>query len=1019
MKKVTIPMAFGRSDRVDPKFAPFGALATAKNLRVRKDGRLGSRNGYQPLVMLDTTGRTMVPFDLHEFQNGRLLAAGASQGEGCPIDLYEHIGVPSATPWRPSVGNGSFNPTLTPFTNPRGVCGVPQPSAGINACDCAAGGGYVCTVYRAQGAGFNASCVQVVRESDDQVVFARALSTQGWTGRIRVCWSVDRFYFFAYDATATDLELGSFQPGVSTDVTVLATVEAAGLATHTLEIEPVGNPSASAVIVIYGDGSSASTSVLVKRYNSAGAQQGSTLTIATQVRPLNVAIEANEAANQVNTLITAYDGVGVATGVQLRTFNFANGALTGPTAMATGYRATLCRLPARTGFLESVAVVSSTIDATGPITAQWVTIATHAISNSQTIGNAMLASAVIPASTEGQPRGIAFGGFVSAQFDMDTNALWYLSNTMAHMVTRDLRNSARNATDFYAPLGLALDTSTGRLAWQSLYFSGSSGSDVENFTVTTFDLNSTKRRQSCSAGGALYITGGPVQVYDGHMVTEACFNEVPGIQSNTQGTSGSLTLLGTYSYVFVWEFLMPDGTFFESPPSPPFTVTMTGSNRQNSLTVFGPRSARAALGNAAYGAEVTGVLYRTIWDAVNGSQGSQFNEVQRFTCPSFMANYGDDVVIVDGRSDTASATRPVLYTQGGPVENNAPEAASYITASSARVLVSGLARGFEFQESKEQELDEGVNWSGLSSFFGRAPNPINGALSQDGIRILFTRTDLYTVSGEGAQNNASGALPQPVRLASPGGLKDWRSLLDGPDGVWAQFDDSKLYRIPRGSGAPEWVGVDVQDTLSLFPTITGAARCRADDVLAFACSNGDPGTDSRIVVRSLRTGIWTEDTPPLSGGVGVRALCSFGDRLAYISGGTVFAQNAGFTDGASSPIVTEWESNPLYPFELGGNGTIQDLQATGEYRSAGDLALRVSYDDGVSYVTYDTFTLSGLTAGATVKRRWSIQQSDLQSVRVELTFTPSAPGEGFVLNALTFLVDPSQGLEDLDPASLA
>src|SRR5690606_32957334 len=98
--------------------------------------------------------------------------------------------------------------------------------------------------------------------------------------------------------------------------------------------------------------------------------------------------------------------------------------------------------------------------------------------------------------------------------------LWYVSPTMVHMTTRDLRNSARNASDFYAPLGLSLDTSTGRVAWQSLYFAGSPGSDVENYTVTTFALQSSARRQAASAGGLLYIAGAPLQLYDGHSCTE-------------------------------------------------------------------------------------------------------------------------------------------------------------------------------------------------------------------------------------------------------------------------------------------------------------------------------------------------------------------------------------------------------------------------------------------------------------------------------------------------------------------
>jgi hypothetical protein len=1011
MRVVNIPLSLGRADRVDPKVAPLGVLAVAKNLRVRKDGRLASRTGYQPLSMADSGGTTMVAYDLHEFSNGRLCAFGASQGEGHPVDVYEYTGQAS-NPWRFTEQSGTRRPTLTPLTLPRQVCGVPQPSQGIDAVDCASGAGYVCAIYAPSGG--TLVHVQIVRESDDQVIFARKLTVENWS-KARVCFAGTRFFFLGVDASSGAIELGSFVPGTSSSISVIATVVASGFTSaSTLEIEAVANPTNSAVVLCYSN-VGASETVTVKRYSTVGVQQGSTLTLATQVRPFNLAIEADEADNTVNLLVSQHDGSGVATSVNLRTYNFSNSLLDGPTACNTGYRATLCRLPARTGWAEHVAVVSSAISSSGDLVVEWRDQDTHASSGSTTIHNAMLATAMVSAATDGQQSGVVFGGFVGTTFDEDeTNAIFYASLTTVHMATRDLRNSARNAEDFYAPLGLSLDTSTGRVAWCSVYFTGLS---TESFTVTTLRLNGTERRQSASAGGLLYLAGAPVQVYDGHMATEAGFNEVPGIKSITQDTGGSLVQLATYTYVEVWEYTLPDGTFYESPPSPPVSVTLTGSNDEAVVTGYGPHSTRVAQGDGVYGAQVTGVLYRSVWDAVNNSQSSDLHEVQRFECPAaVLSDYGADIVIRDTLSDTAAATRPVLYTQGGPVEHNAPEMASYISASSARLSVAGLARTNEFQESKEQELDEAVNFSGLSSFIGRAPAPINGILSLDGIRLLFTRTDLFTVAGDGPESDASGALPQPVDLASPGGLRDWRSLLRAPDGVWFQLDDSKLYRLPRGSGTPEWLGVDVQDTLVTYPVVTGAARCRQDDTIVFACENTG-SSDARIVARSLRTGIWTEDSPPLQSSQGIEALCSFGDLVAYVSGGVVYRQHpTGFADATSTVIPTVVKTHPLYPFELGGYGTMHEVLLTGEYRSAGTLALRVSVDDGVNFSTYDSFTLSGLTVGQTVQRKWALQQMDTTSVVFEWTFTPSSAGEGFIAHHAALLVDDQpRELRQLNP----
>ncbi len=1007
-RKISIPFTFGRADRVDPKLAPFGVLRSATNLRVQKDGRLTSRKGYVPLTM-----GTVVAYDLHEFSSGRLCALAAQQGEGFPVDLYEYTGIPTSAPWRASAKatDGLVRPALTPFTAPREVCGVPQPSGGVSNVDCAAGGGYVATLYNDR--------MQVVRASDDQVIMSNALSTfLGTVDKARVCFSVDRFYVLAKTSTHT-LQLVSYVP--STDALAsLVTVESLGN-NKRFDIEAVRNPSTSQVIVIYHEVDAGANDVLIKRYNSAGAQQGATVTIAVAGETVNSfpAIEADETDNTINSVIR--DSSAQVT--SLRTHNFAGALLDGPTTVTDGTHHSVCRLPARTGWADHVAVVSTDTTSTPDVTVQWIDIDAHTVTATRVIANAKQATAIIPASAEGQPSGVVFGGFVEGSGDDSTNALWYLSVNMAHMATRDLRNSAERASLSFEPLGLSLDTSTGRLAWASLFKTSVSGQTksstvfTESFSITTLALNSSARRQATMAGGQLYLAGGPVQSYDGRILTECQFNEIPRIISITEDTSGALALLADYTYVVMFEYSLPDGTFLRSPPSLPFEHSTTGANDEAVITIQGPHTARVSLGDALLGSQVTAVLLRTVWDATTSTQSSTFHEVARFAVPATLASYGDDIVEDDGLADATAATRAVLYTQDGPVEDNAPEMAAYISGSSSRLTVAGLARAAEVQESKEQPIDQGVAFSVLSSFFVRCPDPVVGVVSLDGVRLVMSRSDIYAIQGDGPDDAGAGALPPPVALGSPSGLRDWRSMFVAPDGVWAQFDDSKLYRIPRGGAAPEWLGVDVQDTLALFPEITGAARCRQDDTIVFACENA-AGTSARMVVRSLRTGIWTEDSPPLGVSSGIEALCSYGDRIAYVTGGAVYAQSeTDYGDGVTTIITTEWQTEPIYPFGLGGNGHIHDMQLTGEFRSAGTLAMRVSYDDGVSFEAHDSFALTG-TAGDTVKRRWSIRRSDIQNIVVEFVYTPSSPGEGLIINQVTLLVDESQGLEDLDPAEM-
>lgn len=1022
-RKVSIPFAFGRNARVDPKLAPFGTLRTAKNLRVDRDGRLRSRTGYQPLVMSEGSG-SVVAYDLFEFGSGRLCALGSQQGEGFPVDVYEYTGVPASTPWRAAsqAQDGVLRPSLTPFTAPRQVCGVPQPARGVQSVDVAAGGGYVAIVYTPTGSGADSAWLQVVRESDDQVILAVELTFVGAT-RARVCFAAGLFFIAAI--AGANLNLIRYDPS-NDNLSSLVTIDSA--TATVFDIEAVSNPTNSVVVVIYGQQSGGNANANIKRYNASGVQQGTTLSYSAVVAAGNyfLAVEADEADNTINSTLAVTGGGTIA---QLRSHNFANALLDGPTAIAAGGHTGLCRLPARTGWVDHVGIVS-TNSSQDTVTVEYREIDTHTLTDSQVIGNAVNRTTAISASAAGQPSGIVFGGYVTGEgallpldtgdelgvftgtsIEQSTNCLWYVSTSMIHMATRDLRASAQGARLFQTMLGISLDASTGRLAWNSLYLAGIG---IESPTVTTLALNAAARRQTAMVGGQLYLAGGPVQIYDGRLLSEAQFNEVPSILSLAGDTDGNLAVNATYSYVLVFEYALPDGSFIQGPPSLVATITTGGTQDEVNVTIAGPHSQRIALAGAARGAEVTAVLYRTIWNATNASQGSTFHEVSRSRCPATLDDYGDNIVISDTLSDANAAVRAILYVQGGPVENNAPEMATYLSASSARLDVAGLARRSEFQESKEQALDQAINFSGLSAFFTRCSDPIEGIVSLDGIRLILARSDVYTVSGEGPQDDAAGSLPPPVALGSPSGLRDWKSLLVAPDGVWAQLDDAKLYRFPRGGGSPEWLGIEVQDTLAAFPEISGAARVRADDTIVFACSNAAL-TSARILARSLRTGIWLEDEPPLQTSRGIEALASYGDLVAYVSGGVVYQQHpTSYADGAGSVITTEWQTEPIYPFGLGGNGWIHDAQVTGEFRSAGTLAMRASYDDGVSFEAHDSFVLSG-TAGDTFKRKWALKRSDIQNVVVELIFTPSSAGEGIIINQLTLLVDDAPGLEDLDP----
>jgi hypothetical protein len=1019
---VKIPLSFGLIERVDPKFAPFGVLAECRNLRVRKDGRLGSRKGYLANSMT-TAGGTLVAYDLFQHE-GRLCALGSDQGDASPTDVYEAVG--STFAWRGS--DPSRNQILTPMTEPFDCGNIPQVANGVRNASSAVGGGFLCVAWSANSGGANKAFARIVRQSNGQTLHVEQVGT---ATSVQVAFFGSTFYVqFANGGVVTIVQ---FTPGTSSVFTAFATRLSGGGTVDSHDIVPVTN--ASTGVVASGVSIGGSTTVFL--YNSAGTQIGGTPTIA--LTAVYMTVDADQTDNTVNVVTTTSAPAGA-----LRTFNFTSGALTlGPTVTTVGESATHCRLPSFAGGVQAIAVVTTAVGATSDVTVQVFSQSAHGSLSTTVLATMLARSRPIPAQSGTAKRGVLFAALVGPRLPLTTNALSgstelqavlvYASTTVAHIAHSD-----RGAgIDFSTQTGkvllpnLSLDTTTRYVGWMRAEAGslqkGGSGLDIPQLRSTLVKMFDSGRRQTAEYSGHQHISGCPGQLYDGVEVNEIGFCETPGIISTagTTGGGGLMTNSGQYDYLATWEYVRQDGTVERAAVSDIVSLTLGPTQNGATVIVSTPHSIRVAISDAAFGSALQMTLYRSVWDPVTATKTIALFRTASKKVNSGMSVYGVISSVSDLTSDASLRNQGIVYTQAsngalsGQDENESPPLFSLVSSSSARVSVAGLARSFEGLESKEARIDEPIGFSSSDPAFSyKLPKRVRAISSQDGVRIVFSADDILVVAGEGPDDVGGNSLPPAVRLGSSGGIVDWKSLaLIGGD-LFFQLDTDKLYSLPRGAGTPEWVGVDVQSTLGLFPTVLGAAVNVADDAVCFACSNSGL-TSARILVRSARTGIWSADIPPLTTSKGIESLCQDGSGIAYISGGTVFRVSTAFADQGGLVISTQWKTQPLYPFGIGGYGTMTALLATGEFRSAGDLQLRVSYDDGVSFTTYDTYTLTGLTVGSTYRRRWALQQSDATSLVLELTFVPSVAGEGTVLNELDLLVQPESGLREVDPLEAA
>jgi hypothetical protein len=1023
-KKVTVPFNFGRQDRTAPKHAPFGVLGQVKNLRHREVGGLGLRNGYQPLAMT-TPSASLVAYDLHEY-GGRLIALGSSTSDGYPSDIWEYLGVTGQAGglWRQGDPAAPRTP-LGPFTNMRQVAGIPHPEGGVSFIDGAAGGGYVCLSYRtASGTGCN---TLIVRQSDDQTILFERAGNNGLTSFLsgRVVFAAGKFLLMGA-ASSNAVSILQFTPGTSTAWTAFATVDGANAnAVAALDIVAIGNPTTAAVVVAFDR--TGSVNLDIKAYSSAGAQVGSTISLGS-TSTNQIALEADQTANQI--LMLSRDGATM----NLRTWNFAGTLLAGPTATTNGSTGQLVRVRWTFAMPSNGPAVNAVINnSSNGITIEQYNPATHALNYSQVVQGARLQTRAIDSSGPGSSTldsvsfGALIGPFIANSDTSDaTNALFTCARVGGF---QHVRRNYINAKAVGAGFGLSLDSSTGKVLWVA---GEDDGSELVMPSLALLDFKSTARRQSAQFAGLLYLAGATPLVYDGRIAVEPGF-DLPGVLSATPSNGiGSLTPGATYSYQVHFEFTLSNGSIIEGPPSAILNVTMGGSDDTNTIVVQTPHCIAISLGGATYGADVTAVLSRTEWSpsTINpstgaaGAQLSVFRRAKTQAVPTGAANYGATLNIVDSISDVDLADEAPIYTQSergalsGTLEHNLAQACSYITATEGRMLTGGLVRSFEFQISKEAFLGSVFNWSEFSSFFGQVSGPLKAVHALDSTRLLFTRDEILVFGGNGPDDLGAGSIPSPLRIPTVDGLKDWRSLLEIPEGLFLQLDDDKLYLLPRGAGSPVWVGRDILRELKAYPTITGAARHRADNAALFAV-NTTAETSGKLIVHDLEFKTWLVDEPPLQASSGISAIVPYGRSMAYASGGVVYVQSAtSFTDSASTPITGQPITRPLYPFGLGGYGQICEGLLSFEFRGNCDLQARVSYDDGITFSSLKTFTLTG-TVGQQMRRKWAFPKTVTSSVVLEFTVVPTGTGtEGIIFNELDLLVIPEDGLGELDPGEL-
>ncbi len=514
--------------------------------------------------------------------------------------------------------------------------------------------------------------------------------------------------------------------------------------------------------------------------------------------------------------------------------------------------------------------------------------------------------------------------------------------------------------------------------------------------------------QAAQLNGETVLSGPRIMRYDGQAVLDVDFAETPLITSSAQGVGGSLTAASTYQYVVVWEWTDVLGYRHRSKPSLPITITLTAGNQSTTIWITTPQITGKINGNST--SDIFAVVYRTL------AGGTIFYQA------TIVAGGPGGTVVTDALPDTSIRVNQVLYTQGargglsGIQENDSPPPAQWCCAGSNRVLLGGMDNRAQLQWSKLQFAGEPISWTNNAPWRAVLDADITGVTHLDGTWIAFTSSSIWTITGDGPDDTGAGSFAPPTRLPSDIGCIDGKSIILTGEGVFFQGALDRLYLLPRGGGAPVWIGQPVRDTLALFPYISATAFDQDSSLVYFACTD-TAGASGRLLIYDIRIREWYVDSFFARA---IKALAIY-DGLLVVDGSIIESTTSyQDTDGSStSNVQGQVTTGDIRPFGALGWGRIRRIQILGETRDQTNgwiLSLDVSYDSGRNFTDgafWSNFNIATSLGDTIDGADHMLTQPRCDGVRVRLTISSGAPGGSatMVLNGLSMEIYQAAGLK--------
>ena len=391
------------------------------------------------------------------------------------------------------------------------------------------------------------------------------------------------------------------------------------------------------------------------------------------------------------------------------------------------------------------------------------------------------------------------------------------------------------------------------------------------------------QRRTCGLSQSTAVTGQPVEMF-GHAYpffgttsnwfsgsAEIGFPYEPAVfAAAASNGAGSLTVSSSYRYIFVYEWIDQYGRRHQSGASKVVTVATGASDDTVTFTLaalsFGQRLAySSAVGSVVMPPVIH--AYRTI----AGSSGPYRRATPGTGAPVAWDDSDGTVSWVDTLSDALLASQEILYTDGGVVNNALAPSARHVAASDERVALAGLWDRNIVRTSKIIVPGEPVLFTNSAAFDVVLRSPCTGIAYQDGQLVAFEKSGISVIYGDGPNDQGNGSF-LARRIASDRGCVEGRSVLETALGI-IFLSHRGFELLPRGNGAPQFIGAPIQELTRTYPTCIGAAlyTSGSERLAMFLMGNGEtPITGSTTLIfcldldmtAQLGYGVWSYDDIP-------------------------------------------------------------------------------------------------------------------------------------------------------------